>query len=362
MAVSSDLTDRAEALHRSAFVADGHADTLGRLYFEGGTLAGPAPERHVDLDRLARGGVALQVMACCPVREHPPVGTTPAHARAVFGMLDLAHRELAAHPELRLIDGAAALENLAAARRAGGREIGVVLAIEGGEALEGDLALLRVYHRLGVRLLTLTHNPRNELADGVGEAESGGGLTHFGRQAVAEMNRLGMVIDVSHLSPAGFWQVLGASSAPVVASHSNAQALCRHRRNLTDEQAKALAEQGGVIGVTFAPQFLRDAPEGATATLDRFRRWAAASTSLTDVLDHLDHFMELVGPEHLSLGSDFDGIDAVPAGLEDASRLPALTRGLLERGYPEEAVRGILGGNLRRLFQTVWSRPRAAPA
>ncbi|HHW13552.1 MAG TPA: membrane dipeptidase, partial [Firmicutes bacterium] len=174
-----------------------------------------------------------------------------------------------------------------------------------------------------------------------------------------EMNRLGMVIDVSHLSPAGFWQVLEASAAPVVASHSNSQALCGHRRNLTDCQAKALAEQGGVIGVTFAPQFLRDAPEGVS--LDQFRRWAGSSTSLADVLDHLDHFVGLVGPEHVALGSDFDGIDAVPAGLEDVSRLPALTRGLLERGYPEEAVRGILGENLRRLFETVWSRAEAAP-
>ncbi|MDI6870843.1 MAG: dipeptidase [Bacillota bacterium] len=337
------LSARSTALHRAAFVADGHADTLGRFYFMGGSFTEPAPGQQIDLERLRQGGVGLQVMACCPVWGKLAPGTRRTCARAVFNMIDILHRELDAYPDLRLVTDAAGLERLVEARRSGEQPVGLVLGIEGGEALEGDLALLRTFHRLGVRLVTLTHNFRNELADGAYE-ESPGGLTRFGRQVVEEMNRLGVVIDVSHLAPAGFWQVLELSSAPVVASHSNARALCGHRRNLTDEQAEALAAKGGVVGVTFCPLFLREAPDDQHPL----------PASLSDVLDQIDYLVNLVGPDHVALGSDFDGIDTVPRGLEDVSRLPALTRGLLERGHSEEAIRGILGENLLRIFRAVW--------
>ncbi|MGE5553068.1 MAG: dipeptidase [Betaproteobacteria bacterium] len=343
MPYQDDLTARAETLHRSAFVADGHADTIGRFYFVGGSLEAPAPGQHADLARLRQSGLGLQVMGLCSCWGKLPPGTRWAPAKATLDMIDLLYREVEDHPELRLVTDVAGLERLAEDRRNGGQEVGVVLAIEGAQALEGDLALLRVFYRLGVRLVTLTHNYRNELADGAYE-ESPGGLTSFGRQVVEEMNRLGMVIDVSHLAPPGFWEVLERSSAPVIASHSNARALCNHRRNLTDEQAKALAAKGGTIGVTFCPLFLREAPDDQHPV----------PTSLSDVLDQIDYLVDLAGPEHVALGSDFDGIDWVPAGLDDVSRLPALTRGLLERGHSEATIRGILGENLQRVFASVW--------
>lgn len=330
-------------LHRSALVADAHVDTLGYLHFEGGSLAEPRPGQQVDLARLKQAGMGLLVTALCPHWGPIAPGLRRSWAGSVFAMLDVLDRELGAHPELQLVTGRAALRRLVAQRSGGGQQIGLVLGIEGGEALEGDLVLLRTFHRLGVRLLTLTHNVRNELADGILEEGTGGGLSRFGRAVVEEMNRLGMVIDVSHLSPAGFWQVLEASSAPVIASHSNAKALCRHPRNLADDQLLALAAKGGVVGVNFVPLFLKDDPGGGQPT-----------AGLEDVLDHLDYLVDLIGPAHVAIGSDFDGSGGTsPAGLEDVSRMPALTEGLLRRGHPEEVIRGILGENLLRVLEAV---------
>lgn len=182
----------------------------------------------------------------------------------------------------------------------------------------------------------MTWNGRNELADGVGESETEGGLTRFGRAVVQEMNRLGMVVDASHLSEAGFWDVLEVSNQPVITSHANSRCICNHRRNLTDEQIRALAARGGVIGLTFYPDFIHpDQP------------------SLEKLLDHMDHIISLAGVDCIGLGSDFDGIDQVTSGLEDISRLPAITEGRWRRGYREEEIAKILGGNFLRVLQQV---------
>jgi len=212
-------------------------------------------------------------------------------------------------------------------------KLAVILAIENSEVLEGSLYALRALHRIGVRSLGLTHHPRARAADGCEEGEYGGGLTRFGRQLVRLMNELGVVVDVSHISDRGFWDVLEVSERPVLASHSNCRALCEHPRNLTDEQLRALAEHGGVVGITFVPSFVD-----------------AAAPSLERLLDHLDHAIQVAGIDHVGLGSDFDGGGTV---LADATCYPQITAGLRARGYTPQQVRHILGANHLRLLQAV---------
>ncbi|HEY8486374.1 MAG TPA: dipeptidase [Limnochordales bacterium] len=324
------LAQRARRLHRRWLVFDAHADTIALDVAEGRRRLGETGKGgHVDLPRLLAGGVRVQVFTLFVPPSVPPAWNT---LRALE-ILDALAAEVAAHPEtLRWVLRGADMDRL----REEAERIGVIAALEGCEVLGGSLAALHAFYRLGVRAAGLTWNVRNELGDGVGEPR-GAGLTAFGRRVVQEMNELGMVVDVSHLSPAGFWEVLELSRHPVVASHSNAYTLCPHQRNLTDDQIRALAQKGGVIGVNFYPGFLRS--EG-TATLQ-------------DVVRHIDHVVQLVGPDHVGLGSDFDGISSTPAGLEDASRLPALTEALVRMGYPDEAIGKILGENFVRVFREV---------
>jgi membrane dipeptidase len=211
-----------------------------------------------------------------------------------------------------------------------------LLSIEGGHVLEGSISVLRLFYRLGVRCVTLTWNGRNEVADGVAERGTGGGLTEFGKKVVREMNRLGMLIDVSHLSEAGIRDVLSISEAPVIASHSNCYSICNHPRNLTDEQIVAIARKEGLIGINFYPEFL-----------------GKGEISLDTVIEHIEHVTSLVGVDYLGLGSDFDGIDKTPAGLEDVGKLPKLTERLLKRSYKEEDIRKILGKNFLRVLKRV---------
>jgi len=210
--------------------------------------------------------------------------------------------------------------------------------VEGGEAIQEDLALLRMLYRLGVRSMTLTWNQRNAIGDGAAENPNGG-LSKFGLEVVAEMNRLGMLVDVSHLNWAGFWDVVKHSKAPVIASHSNARKLCNHPRNLDDDQIKALADNGGVMCITFVPAFLK--PQN--------KRGA----SIQDIICHIDYVKKLVGPDHIGIGSDFDGTDEMPEGLENASKMPALAEALLLNGYRESEIEKILGGNILKLLECV---------
>ncbi len=185
-------------------------------------------------------------------------------------------------------------------------------------------------------MVGLVHSLRNLLADGVADNRTKGGLSQFGVEVVEELNRLGMIVDVSHLSDAGFWDVMEISKDPVVASHSNARAVCAHPRNMTDDMIRALAERGGVMGMNFAPDFVHK-----------------KKPSVETLVDHIDHIVDLVGPEHVGLGSDFDGIPDTPKGLEDASKMPAITEELVKREYSEDYIRLILGGNHLRLLKEV---------
>ncbi|HEY8498476.1 MAG TPA: dipeptidase [Limnochordales bacterium] len=322
-----DLAQRARALHFSSLVFDAHADTIALDVVEGRRhLDETGRGGHVDLPRLRQGGVGVQVFSVFV----PPAVPTPYNALRALAILDALAAEVErAAGAVIWVRRAADLDEV---RRT--RKVGVIASLEGCEVLAGSLAVLRTLYRLGVRAAGLTWNVRNELADGVGEPR-GAGLTAFGREAVAEMERLGMVVDVSHLSEAGFWEVMEVATRPVIASHSNARAVCDHVRNLTDDQIRALARKGGVMGINFFPGFLR---QDGQATLE-------------DVVRHIDHVVELVGPDHVGLGSDYDGITRVPQGLEDPSRLPALTEALLRRGYGDEAVRKILGENFARVFR-----------
>ena len=328
-------------LHRDSLVVDTHCDTLKCLL---PVFTRPRDSMwgdrckvgmgvrssmgHVDVPRLLEGGVTCQVFAVSGERSR-----TPSHSlRTALEMIDRFFRECDANREAMV--PVTTHGEIVQAKRAG--KVAAMLSIEGADVLEGSVDVLRVFHRLGVRMVGLVHSIRNELADGVADRRTGGGLSELGAQAVGELNRLGMIVDVSHLNDEGFWDVLELSRDPVIASHSNARAVCDHPRNMTDDMIRALAEKGGVMGMNFAPGFVH--PSRAT---------------LGGVVDHIDHVVELVGPGHVGLGSDFDGIPSTPVGLEDVTRIPAITEELVRRGYGEDDVRKILGGNHLRLIRAV---------
>lgn len=189
---------------------------------------------------------------------------------------------------------------------------------------------------LGVRCITLTWNGRNSIADGISESCTGDGLTNFGIKAVKEMNKLGMLIDVSHISEAGFWNVLSISEHPVMATHSNCFSLCSNPRNLSDDQIIALAKKRGIIGLTLVPDFI-----------------STSNADLNKYLEHFDHIVDLVGPDYICIGSDFDGVDKTIPETSDCSKLPRLTEGLLKRAYKETDIVKILGGSMMRLLEEV---------
>lgn len=311
-------------------VVDTHADSLG------GVLRG---ERHlfersttgqVDFPRLSEVGHTLQFFSLWVEPEYKP---EQALARTLQ-YVDAFWTEVSGDPGG--IYPVLNREDLAAARSLS--RPGAAISIEGAEALgTGDPAMVRLLHRLGVRLISLTWNQRNALADGAGEDPGGGGLSRAGREMVREMNRVGIVVDVSHLSEAGFWDVLEASSCPVVASHSNCRALASHRRNLSDGQIRALAMVGGVQGITYVRDFL-----GSGEDLER-------------VADHIGYALDVVGDDrHTGLGSDFDGVEVPVAGLEDVTHLPALADVLSRRGLSDESIARVFGYNYLEFFEHAW--------
>jgi membrane dipeptidase len=283
---------------------------------------------HIDLPRLKEGGVDLQVFAISGERDPTPVYSL----RTAMEMIEAFYTECENYP--KLVSPVTNYAEIIQANKEG--KIAAMLSIEGSDVIEGRISMLRIYHRLGVRMVGIVHSLRNLLADGVADNRTKGGLSNMGVEAIEELNRLGMIVDVSHLSDAGFWDVIEISKDPVIATHSNARAVCAHSRNMTDEMIKVLAEKGGVMGMNFAPDFVHK-----------------AKPSVATLVDHIDHIVDLVGPEHVGLGSDFDGIPSTPQGLEDASKIPAITEELVKREYSEDYIRLILGGNHLRLIKQV---------
>ena len=371
-------------IHRDANVIDTHCDTIGR-YLAGEDLAKDLPTGHIDIPKLKKGSVDLQVFACYVA---PPQNETEkiTAAKRAFDQIDGVHRLVAENPnDLGLV-----LEPRDVAVHKNEGRVGVLIGIEGGYAIENDLSLLRSFYKSGVRLMTLTHWTRTDWADASGDEKPElGGLTEFGEKVIKEMNKLGMVIDISHVHDETFWDVISISDRPVVASHSCCRAISSHFRNLSDDMLKALAKNGGVIGINFMPGFLnaelgKKQDEAAIEIATRYglpaetRLWFEADpqkrekaqaefkvktaeiektmgpVTLKTVVDHIDHVVKVTGScNHVGLGSDYDGIIDPPKGLENIGKIMAITEELKARGYKEEDIRKILGENFLRVFQRV---------
>lgn len=348
--VDKKLIQRALEIHEAALVADQHSDIQMDIVTRRGRGETRVIER-IHLPKMIKGGVDFTAVSTPPRYNYQPHPYSSTAAHCALQMIDCICMEIAENPDqLALVHSAAEIQE---AKKDGKRSF--MLCMEGAEALDTDLSLLRNFYRLGVRIIELTWHQKNLVADGCGEP-SNSGLSNFGRELVREMNRIGMVIDLSHISEAGFWDVINLSQSPVIASHSNARSVCDHPRNLWDDQIKALAKKGGVMGMNFLGQFVKD-----------------QNPTVEDILNHIDHIANLVGVEHVGLGPDW--IDYAPQlildcldprdylskripitiyakGLEREEDLPNLTIGLLARGYSERNIRNILGRNFLKFLDT----------
>lgn len=308
-------------------IVDMHCDTLSVAFRNKRSLAIESQEGHADIPRLKRGGVGLQFFALFGVDSN-------SFNALLFTLqlLDYFWEEYNKNHDM--IEPILSGEDIDRCLESG--KIGAFLVIEGGEALNGSIEVLRIFYRLGIRGLGLTWNYRNEIADGVGESRTLGGLTTFGTEVVKEMNRLGMLIDVSHISERGFWDVLELTDSPVIASHSNCRSIWEHPRNLTDDQIKAIAKKKGVIGLNFMPEFL--GPPGA---------------GLNSLLKHIDHICSLVGDDYLGFGSDFDGIKSSIPEIPDAAHFSIIIEALQKHGFNECTIRKICSENCIRVLRSV---------
>lgn len=299
-----------------------------------------------DTGRLRAGGVGAVFFAAYVASTYVQGNHS---ANRALQMIDTIRTDIVArHP--RDFALATTADQIETAHRQG--KIAALIGIEGGHAIEDSLRLLRDYYALGVRYMTLTHTNTNDWADSSGDAndpkvQHHGGLTPFGRQVVLEMNRLGMMVDISHVADATFWDALATSRAPLIASHSSCRALTDNPRNMTDAMIRALAQHGGVIQINFYCDFVQQHGQRAT---------------LADVLDHIDHAVAVAGIGHVGMGSDFDGIECAPLELQSVADFPHLTRGLLERGYTPAQIRQLYGGNTLRVMRAVEAVGRSSAA
>jgi membrane dipeptidase len=311
------------------YIVDGHCDSL--IHFVNGerTLVDPAEEGQWDIQRARCAGVSLQFMAAFIETKYKPSMATWRGLQLIEGAL----RFIADHPNrVFLVQEKLDLEQIPNPDR-----LGILLSVEGGEILGETIFMLDIIFKLGVRALGLTWNQRNALADGIGEADTQSRLTRFGQEVVLRMNKLGMLIDVSHLNEAGFWHVLELSEDPIVASHSCAKALCAHPRNLTNQQLCALAKHNGLVGVNFYPRFLSE----------------TGKTTRADVVRHICHIAEVAGVETVGFGSDFDGISETPEGLEQVGDYVHLLDDLAKVGFSTQEIEQITGLNFMRILSAV---------
>jgi membrane dipeptidase len=380
---ASPVSDRARAIHESAIVVDTHADTPQR-FLDGNFDIGstdPADIGHISLDKARAGNLGAEFFSIWVDPE-----LNQGHfAQRTFDLIDSVYEQAARHPDRMMM--AFSVEDIEHAHKQ--KKLAALMGIEGGHSIENDIHLLRDFYRLGVRYMTLSWSNTNEWADSLGDIDDPkiqhhNGLTDFGKQVVLEMNRLGMMVDISHVADKTFWDVIATSKAPVIASHSSARALSNHPRNMTDDMLRAVAKNGGVVHVNFfsafddqkyLDAFLAQSKEQNAAVKqyiakqraagqavsyidqDRIEReWSAKipRPPLKSLIDNIDHIAKVAGVDHVGLGSDFDGVSgATPEGIDSAADLPKITQALLDRGYSATDIHKILGGNTLRVFKEV---------
>jgi membrane dipeptidase len=375
-------TSAARQLHNSTLVIDTHADTTQRLLDENFDMANPpaGDKGNLDFAKAKAGNLGAEFFSIWV----EPTEFKGQYAHRTLALIDAVYQQAARHPDKMMM--AFSAQGILLARNE--HKLAALMGIEGGHSIENDLGLLRDYYRLGVRYMTLTWSNTNEWADSSGDindtsVQHHNGLTEFGKDVVYEMNRLGMMVDVSHVSDKTFYDTLLASRAPVIASHSSSRVLTNHPRNMTDDMLRAISRQGGVVMVNYYSAFVDenwrkayeaqakernaavDAVEEKYKDADpvtRYREsdkvskeWAAKipRPPFDDILDHIDHVAKVAGIDHVGLGSDFDGTPSMPEGLDSAADLPKIAEGLMKRGYTAAQIRKILGGNLMRVFRQV---------
>jgi len=364
-----DIPARARKIASEAIGIDSHIDTVQRVLVMDEDLAKRWDVGHVDIPRLHEGGTHAPFFALWV-----PVYFPGAEAvRRTLDLRDAMETLFQAHKDkIELATTAADIERIVKSKK-----IAAFLTVEGGHTIDDDLRVLRMYYQLGIRSMTLTHSRNNNWADSATDKPAHNGLTDFGKEVVREMNRLGMVVDVSHVADKTFFDALAVTTKPVMLTHSSMRAISDVPRNVTDEMLWALAKNGGVVGITFGEGFINPkdaetlrseieiettAPVMNGRTLDDyaaqdvrklFGTRVKVAATVGDVADHIDHAVKIAGIDHVGIGSDFDGVSGPPNGLDDVSRMPALIAVLLERGYSDRDLKKILGENTLRVIREV---------
>jgi membrane dipeptidase len=369
-----------QAIHNSALVVDTHADTPGRFVDENFDLSQDAGRGYMDFNKIRAGNLGAEFWSIWV----DPKAFKGQEIKRALEMIDSVYEQARLHPDKMMM--AFSTQDIYAAHRQ--HKLAALMGLEGGHAIQDDIRVLRDYYRLGVRYMTLTWSNTNELGDSSGDLsnkdiEHHNGITDFGRQVVREMNRMGMMVDISHVADRTMFQALATSRAPVIASHSSARALTNVPRNMTDDMLVALARNGGVAQVNFYCGFIsqkwvdqakklaeeKDPDYERVQSLFMSQRTPQMTQQLyeaeivlqkslprpplTDLIDHIDHMAKIAGVDHVGIGSDFDGIDCSPAGIDSVADLPKITQALYERGYKPADIQKILGGNLMRVFSEV---------
>jgi membrane dipeptidase len=369
---AEDVSARAKALHARAIVVDTHDDTTQRLVSDPSFDIGARNATgNIDIPRMREGGLDALFFSI----YMPGDVTGPPAVKRALQQIDAVREAVRLHPrDLVLATSVADIRRAAAEHK-----IAALIGMEGGHMIDDDLGVLRQDAALGVRYLTLTHSRNTTWADSSGDTPAHNGLTPFGRDVVRELNRLGVMVDVSHVSDKTFYDTLDVTTAPVIASHSSCRAISNNPRNMTDDMLRALARNGGVVMINYHVEFLSEAfrtatpPAGVQAQLDAaakrcgedeacvildwgriyheaMRTGQLPAVTWVKIVDHIDHAVKVAGVDHVGLGSDFDGA-VMPLGMEDASKLPKITDELLRRGYSDRDVMKILGGNLLQVME-----------